>query len=225
MSAIEKIITEDGSHTLFHQDIGEHYHSIYGAIQESVHVFIQQGFVAAAERFQEIIVLEVGFGTGLNALLTLESATRLEIPVFYQSFEPFPLSKELTDGLNYVENERLISFSADFQAMHQASDGEVAKINQWFTFQRKERKIQSGITDEHLFNLVYFDAFSPVVAPELWQPEIFTLMRQHMVEGGVLVTYSARGSVRRALQAAGFHVERLPGPPGKREMLRANAIK
>ncbi len=224
MSAIEKIITEDGSHTLFHPGIGEHYHSIHGAIQESVHVFIQQGFVAAAERFQEIKVLEVGFGTGLNALLTLEIATRLEIPVFYQSFEPFPLSPELTDGLNYVENEQLKYFSADFQAMHQVNSGEIVKISEWLTFQRVERKIQSGITDEHHFNLVYFDAFSPVVAPELWQPEIFTLMRQHLVEGAVLVTYSARGSVRRGLQAAGFRVERLPGPPGKREMLRANAI-
>lgn len=224
MSAIKKIITADGSHTLFHPGIGEHYHSIHGAIQESVHVFIQQGFVAAAERFQEIKVLEVGFGTGLNALLTLEIATRLEIPVFYQAFEPFPISPDFAEGLNYVENEQLKSFSVDFQEMHLVNDGLLVKINEWFTFQRMERKIESGLTDDYLFNLVYFDAFSPVVAPELWQPEIFTLLRQYMVEGGVLVTYSARGSVRRAMQAAGFRVERLPGPPGKREMLRANAI-
>lgn len=224
MSAIKKIITEDGSHTLFHQGIGEHYHSIHGAIQESVHVFIQQGFVAAIERFQEIEILEVGFGTGLNALLTLEIATRLQTPVFYQSFEPYPLSRELTKGLNYTENEKFIPFPAEFQVMHQANDGEVMKINEWFTFQRMDREIQSGLTNEPHFNLVYFDAFSPVVAPELWQPEIFTLMRQHMIKGGILVTYSARGAVRRAMQAAGFRVERLSGPPGKREMLRANAI-
>ncbi|MDY0101916.1 MAG: tRNA (5-methylaminomethyl-2-thiouridine)(34)-methyltransferase MnmD [Lentimicrobium sp.] len=224
MSTIEKIITEDGSHTLFHSGIGEHYHSIHGAIQESVHVFIQQGFVATADRFHEVRLLEVGFGTGLNALLTLEIATRMGIHVFYQSFEPFPLSPDFVEDLNYTDNEQLKSFSADFQAMHHANDGEVVRINEWFSFQRMEDKIQLGITDAYLFNLIYFDAFSPVVAPELWQPEIFTLMRQHMVEKGILVTYCARGAVRRALQAAGFRVERLPGPPGKREMLRANAI-
>jgi tRNA U34 5-methylaminomethyl-2-thiouridine-forming methyltransferase MnmC len=224
MSTIEKIVTEDGSHTLFHPGIGEHYHSIHGAIQESVHVYIQQGFVAAAERFQDIKLLEVGFGTGLNALLTLEIATRLKIPVFYQSFEPYPLSPNFAEELNYIENEQLKSFSADFQAMHQAKDRVMVKINECFILQRMERKIQSGLTGEHFFNLVYFDAFSPVVAPGLWLPEIFILLRQHMIDDGVLVTYSARGSVRRAMQAAGFRVERLSGPPGKREMLRATAI-
>ena len=224
MSEIVKILTEDGSHTLFNPGIGEHYHSIHGAIQESEHVFIQQGFTLAAERFQEISLLEVGFGTGLNALLTLRTSVKLQIPVFYQTFEPFPLSPELALGLNYTENEQLNSFSPDFEAMHLAGDGVQTQIRDGFTFQRMECGIQSGFADERIFNLVYFDAFSPVVVPELWQPEIFALLRQHMVRDGVLVTYSARGAVRRALQAAGFRVERLPGPPGKREILRANAI-
>ena len=224
MSEIVKIITEDGSHTLFNPEIGEHYHSIHGAIQESEHIFIQQGFMEAAARFQEISLLEVGFGTGLNALLTIRAATKLQIPVFYQTFEPFPLSPEFALGLNYTESEQLKAFSSGFEAMHFAGDGVQTKIRDGFIFQRMERGIQSGLTDERFFNLVYFDAFSPVVAPELWQPEIFVLMRQFMAPDGVLVTYSARGAVRRALQTAGFRVERLPGPPGKREILRASAI-
>ncbi len=224
MSEIVKILTEDGSHTLFNPGIGEHYHSIHGAIQESEHVFIQQGFGLAASRFQEISLLEVGFGTGLNALLTLKASADLNIPVFYKTFEPFPLSPEFALGLNYTDNEKLNSFSSDFEAMHLAADGVEIKIRDGFTFQRMECGIQSGFEDKRIFNLVYFDAFSPVAAPELWQPEIFVLLRQHMATDGVLVTYSARGAVRRALQAAGFRVERLAGPPGKREMLRANAI-
>ena len=224
MSEIVKIVTEDGSHTLFNPGIGEHYHSIHGAIQESEHVFIQQGFIAAAERFQEISLLEVGFGTGLNALLTLSAAAKSQIPVFYQTYEPFPLSAEFALGLNYMESEQLKPFSSDFEAMHLSGDGIQTKIRDGFTFQRMECGIQSGFKDERIFNLVYFDAFSPVVAPELWQPEIFILLRQHMAMDGVLVTYCARGAVRRAMQAAGFRVERLQGPPGKREILRANAI-
>ena len=224
MSEIVKILTEDGSHTLFNPGIGEHYHSIHGAIQESEHIFIQQGFRMAASRFQEISLLEVGFGTGLNALLTLRASAELNIPVFYKTFEPFPLSPEFALELNYTENEELKLFSSDFKAMHLAGDGILTKIRDGFTFQRMECGILSGIADDHIFNLVYFDAFSPVVAPELWQPEIFVLLRQYMAPDGVLVTYSARGAVRRALQSAGFRVERLPGPPGKREILRANAI-
>ena len=224
MSKIVKVLTEDGSHTLFNPAIGEHYHSIHGAIQESEHVFIQQGFSEAATCFPEISLLEVGFGTGLNALLTLNASAEMQFPVFYQSFEPFPISPELASGLNYTDNEQLKPFSSGFEAMHLAGDGVPTKIRDGFTFQRMECGIQSGFTDERIFNLVYFDAFSPVVAPELWQPEIFVLLRKHMAVDGVLVTYSARGAVRRGLQAAGFRVERLPGPPGKREMLRANAI-
>lgn len=224
MSEIVKILTEDGSHTLFNPGIGEHYHSIHGAIQESEHVFIQQGFIAAAERFQEISLLEVGFGTGLNALLTLSAAAKSQIPVFYQTYEPFPLSAEFALGLNYTESEQLKSFSFDFEAMHLSGNGIQTKIRDGFTFQRMECGIQSGFKDKRIFNLVYFDAFSPVVAPELWQPEIFILLRKYMAMDGILVTYCARGAVRRAMQAAGFRVERLPGPPGKREILRANAI-
>lgn len=224
MLEIQKILTEDGSHTLFNPGIGEHYHSIHGAIQESEHVFIQHGFKEAAGRFQEISLLEVGFGTGLNALLTLCASAEINIPVFYQTFEPFPLSPEFALGLNYTENEQLKSFAFDFEAMHLAEAGVKTIIRDRFTFQRMECGVQSGFADERIFNLVYFDAFSPVVAPELWQREIFVQLRQHMALDGVLVTYSARGAVRRALQVAGFRVERLPGPPGKREILRANAI-
>jgi tRNA U34 5-methylaminomethyl-2-thiouridine-forming methyltransferase MnmC len=108
--------------------------------------------------------------------------------------------------------------------MHKAADGELMKINSWFLFRKYLCKLQSGLSPESAFNLVYFDAFSPEVEPELWTPDIFQMIKESMTTGGVLVTYSARGEVRRILQSSGFRVERLPGPPGKREMLRATAI-
>ncbi|PKP48499.1 MAG: SAM-dependent methyltransferase [Bacteroidetes bacterium HGW-Bacteroidetes-11] len=224
MTEIEKVLTEDGSHTLFNSGVGEHYHSIHGAIQESMHVFIRAGFSLASERFDNLSVLEVGFGTGLNALLTLEASTQLKIRTLYTAYEPFPLSLDIASGLNYTETDLLIGHSSDFITMHKAADGELMKINPWFLFRKYLCKLQSGLSPESAFNLVYFDAFSPEVEPELWTPDIFQMIRESMTTGGVLVTYSARGEVRRILQSSGFRVERLPGPPGKREMLRATAI-
>jgi tRNA U34 5-methylaminomethyl-2-thiouridine-forming methyltransferase MnmC len=224
MTEIVKVLTEDGSHTLFHSGVGEHYHSIHGAIQESMHVFIRAGFSVASERFDILSVLEVGFGTGLNALLTLEASSRLNINTIYTTFEPFPLSVDIASSLNFAETDSLPVSAADFISMHKSADGELIKINPWFSFRKYLCKLQSGLSPESAFNLVYFDAFSPEVEPDLWTPVIFQMIRKSMTTGGVLVTYSARGVVRRILQSSGFRVERLPGPPGKREMLRATAI-
>lgn len=224
MVEILKVLTEDGSHTLFHSGVGEHYHSIHGAVQESMHVFIRAGFSVASERFDNLSVLEVGFGTGLNALLTLDASTKQKIRTLYTAYEPFPLSPDVASGLNYTETDLLYGHFSDFITMHKAADGELIKINPLFSFRKYLCKFQSGHSLEAAFNLVYFDAFSPEVEPELWTPDIFQMIRKSMLAGGVLVTYCARGSVRRILQSSGFRVERLPGPPGKREMLRATAI-
>lgn len=224
MPEIKLIITEDGSHTLFHSVKNENYHSIHGAITETQHVFINQGFVKATESFSGISILEVGFGTGLNALLTLEFSFRKKIPVNYTTYEPFPLSEELIKNLNYTETDPCRLLKKEFLAMHSAKDGSLLPLTEGFSFTRFNRMLQSGLPESSRYNLVYFDAFSPEAEPDLWTHEIFGLIRGNMIPGGVLVTYSARGAVRRALQATGFKVERLPGPPGKREMLRAIAI-
>ena len=129
MNEIVKVLTEDGSHTLFHSGVGEHYHSIHGAVQESMHVFIRAGFSVASERFDNLSVLEVGFGTGLNALLTLDVSNQQKIRTLYTAYEPFPLSPDFASGLNYTETDLLIGHSSDFITMHKAADGELIKIN------------------------------------------------------------------------------------------------
>ncbi|MBW6489589.1 MAG: tRNA (5-methylaminomethyl-2-thiouridine)(34)-methyltransferase MnmD [Lentimicrobium sp.] len=223
MQEVKLVITEDGSHTLFNESKHENYHSIHGAINESQHVFINRGFNKAAESFASISILEVGFGSGLNALLTLEISIKNQIKVNYTTFEPFPLSHKIVNLLNYTEFDSFKPLKQEFLSMHSANDGSLLQLNKWFIFKKFDRKLQSGLPESSLFNLVYFDAFSPQAEPELWVPEVFKVIRSKMVAGGVFVTYCAKGSVRRALQDAGFNVERLSGPPGKREMLRATA--
>lgn len=216
--------TSDGSHTLFHSVTGEHYHSIHGAIQESEHVFIEAGLKAKALEKQTLKVLEVGFGTGLNALLTMHAADKLNLQVHYSSFEPYPLDFEIYNQLNYVSMAQLKQYKQSFLQMHRSGHSEVIRLQNNFDFVRYLTEIQNINLDLPLFDLIYFDAFSPIAAPELWTQELFTLLRNCVCPGAILVTYSAKGSVRRALQAAGFVTERLPGPPGKREMLRGRAV-
>lgn len=215
--------TGDGSHTLFHPGAGEHYHSIHGAIQESEHVFIEAGLKAVAMEKHTIDILEVGFGTGLNALLTMHVADKLSLMVRYTCFEPYPLDSEIYSQLNYVSLTKFKKYQKLFLNMHRSGNGEVIRLLNNLEFVRYINDIQNINASDYVFDLVYFDAFSPATAPELWTQEIFALLRNCVNPGAILVTYSAKGSVRRALQAAGFVTERLPGPPGKREMLRGRA--
>lgn len=224
MNKVHIETTGDGSHTLFHPGAGEHYHSIHGAIQESEHVFIEAGLKAVAHEKQTLDILEVGFGTGLNALLTMHAADKLSLQVRYTCFEPYPLGFEIYSQLNYVSLTQFETYQQPFLHMHSPGNGEVIRLLNNFEFIRFLTDIQNINAGNHLFDLVYFDAFSPAAAPELWTQEIFTLLRNCVNPGAILVTYSAKGSVRRALQAAGFVTERLPGPPGKREMLRGRAV-
>ncbi len=223
MSNEELTTTGDGSHTLFNSAVGEYYHSIHGAIQESTHVFIEAGLHSRASGPGKINILEIGFGTGLNCLLSYSESLELGLPVTYTAFEPFPLSKATISLLNYCRFEGLAGYESVFHAMHEKFSG-LIKLRNDFLLSRINTAFEEAILETGSFNLVYFDAFSPEVQPELWQPEIFGKIRESLVPGGILVTYCAKGAVRRALQQSGFSTERLPGPPGKREMLRATAI-
>lgn len=209
--------TADGSHTLFIPEMDEHYHSVNGAVQESRHVFIEAGLHHQAK--EDITVFEIGFGTGLNAFLTLLDAEENGRKVDYYSVELYPLEQELVQSLNYgkvicPEKEDL------FQALHAAPWNETANITNLFTLHKIQGDNNTCPLPEGI-DLVYFDAFAPDKQPEMWNQEIFDCLYAHMAQGGILTTYCAKGAVRRMMKEAGYSVERIPGPPGKREMLRA----
>ena len=204
----ELVKTADGSFTLFIPEVQETYHSTHGAVQESIHVFIENGLKACDKEM--IRVLEVGLGTGLNAMLTLQHATQ---KIDYCALEPYPLSKEIL-------NELVTSGSDQFEMKFHASNvGEWISIQENFSFVRMEIGLEE-FSSEEKFDVIYYDAFGPRVEPGLWTLERLQQCFNLLNEGGVFVTYCAKGEVRRNLQAAGFVVERLAGPPGKREMLR-----
>jgi len=214
------ITTADGSKTIHFPDWNESYHSKHGALQEAKHVYIQSGLAHRSESAfsTPLQLLEIGFGTGLNALLSLLFAKKHHIKINYHSLEKYPLEKSTLLDLNYVD-----LFDADshsFEDLHQAEWGKVVDISEHFSL----KKINSDLNDfqsESLYDLIYFDAFGPRVQPELWERAILQNMYKALKPNGVWVTYSCKGSVRRDLQDLGFQVEKIPGPPGKREMLRA----
>ncbi|WBL26615.1 tRNA (5-methylaminomethyl-2-thiouridine)(34)-methyltransferase MnmD [Zunongwangia sp. HGR-M22] len=217
-----KIIkTGDGSSTIHIPEWNEQYHSKHGALQEAMHVFIKMGldFWVAENKKSEISILEIGFGTGLNALLTNLYSTNLKVQ--YTGVEAYPVKPEELAVLDYAsvlpnfeKAERI------FDKMHQINWEEFSEIESNFSLRKQEKTFQE-IKDKESYDLIYFDAFGARVQPELWTDVIFEKMFLALKTNGVLVTYAAKGSVRRAMQAVGFQVERLPGPPGKREMLRA----
>lgn len=227
MQKLELKITDDGSHTLFVPEIDECYHSTKGAIQESKHIFIDAGLKQCGK--DEINVLEIGFGTGLNALLTALSP--LEGGIFtkiinYTTIELFPISVEQALKLNYpetLEKQSEVSsgeFRRYFEKIHQSPWNEKVQLAENFTL----TKLNLDFTKTELqgtFDVIYFDAFSPEKQPEMWSEEMFQKLYNSASENAALTTYCAKGVVRRAMKSAGFVVERLPGPPGKREILRA----
>ena len=214
----EIITTGDGSKTIQIKDWEEQYHSKHGAIKEAYHVFIDNGL----ELFKnsELNILEIGFGTGLNAFITLLESEKRDLKINYTGIEAYPVSAEELNQLNYLEQLNSVSRKKAFDFMHTSSWEEEIKISSNFTL-RKEQKYFKNIVEVSKYDLVYFDAFGARVQPELWTVEIFEIMFKAMKPLGYLVTYAAKGSVRRAMLEVGFLVERLPGPPGKREMLRA----
>ena len=214
----EIITTGDGSKTIQIKDWQEQYHSKHGAIQEAYHVFIKSGLDLFEN--QEINILEIGFGTGLNAFITLIEFDKQNLKINYTGVEAYPVSIEELNQLNYLEELKSLSRKDDFDLMHTSPWGDKVEIVENFNL-KKEQILFKEISAIAEYDLIYFDAFGARVQPELWTVEIFQIMFNAMKSNGYLVTYAAKGSVRRAMQEVGFLVERLPGPPGKREMLRA----
>lgn len=218
---MERILrtTADGSHTIAIPSMQVTYHSTHGAIQESKHVFIESGLDIIATKQDKINILEMGFGTGLNALLTMAEAGDRSIR--YETVEAYPLDMETISRINYCTLLKRHDLSQLFLEMHTAEWNKQITINENFQI-IKHRLPLSELQTETRFHLVYFDAFDPKVQPELWTVDIFRMIFEKMENNGILVTYSSKGSVRRAMKSVGFTVEKIPGPPGKWEMVRAH---
>lgn len=205
--------TDDGSQTLWSAKYNETYHSVYGAQTETTHVFIEAGLKQV--QANPVHVFEMGFGTGLNALLTLKESLKSNFTVMYHAIELHPVLPEIYSKIE-VEKE----CSEAFLKMHRSDWNTEVQITSGFTLKKIHESLNNWHPNQH-YNVIYFDAFSPETQPELWTTEIFDTMFQMLKPGGILTTYCAKGSVRRNMIASGFKTERLPGAPGKREMLRA----
>lgn len=233
----------DGSHTFYLPDLQEHFHSVNGAVQESLHVFIEQGYLRTPERVKELSVLELGFGTGLNCFLTLLFANQRPQGINYTGLEAFPLTENEYRMLNYPEIvavEVLPRYTAIAGFVPGWQEGEAGKcLNKlflqlheadWdtpfspsggFVLEKRMQLLEDAVFPTEAFDLVYFDAFAPQVQPALWEEQMFAKIHASMKPGGLLVTYAAKGSLKRTLKACGFSLEHPAGPPGKREMTRA----
>ncbi len=237
MEGITLQVTGDGSHTLFVPALNETYHSHHGALQESAHVFIAHGLqyvagLAAPQAAQQanqppgatsLRVFEVGFGTGLNALLALQAAGNNQLQVFYTSLEPYPVPPELVKQLNYPTLLNKPELQQHFNSLHAAPWGEAARITPSFTLNKLQTMLANyqRVDTEALYDVAFFDAFAPNKQAELWQPAALQVVFDALRPGGVLTTYCAQGQFRRNLAQVGFEVAKIPGPPGKREMVRA----
>lgn len=217
-SESEVVETNEGIHALINNRIKEHYHSLHGSVQESIHVFIKNGLLSVNKNLPEIKILEMGFGTGLNAILTLRENQVLQKRIHYTTVEAFPLPVSITDKLNYFEyfGKPLQPF---FQKIHACNWFENVSLGNFVL-----HKIEADMLDLQLdggYDLVYYDAFSPTYQPELWTFEVLHKIYDACNKGAVLVTYCSKGTVKKTLENIGFKVESLDGPRGKREMIRA----
>lgn len=212
------MITGDGSKTIHMPDLNEQYHSKHGALQEARHVFIKTGLeylIMDQKDLSEVRVLEYGFGTGLNAILT--AMFPWQTPIHYIGLEAYPIEEDEIEAMDYGN---LLQQEAVYHKIHSAPWEKATCITDYFTLTKKKLDFEN-VAFKETFDIIYFDAFGPRTQPELWTLDIFKAAFDALTSKGVLVTYCAAGQVRRNMQAAGFRVERLPGPPGKREMLRA----
>ena len=214
----EIIQTSDGSTTIHIPEWKESYHSKHGAIQEANHVFIKNGL--SLFEGKDIAIMEIGFGTGLNAFITFLESSKLKQDIDYVGVEAYPVSNEELAAMNYVAELGVSSQQSTFNLMHQSNWEEKCIIDDHFAL-TKRKQLFDDIVDENYFDLIYFDAFGYHVQPDLWSTEIFRKMYSALKDNGVLVTYAARGVVKRSMVEVGFTVEKLAGPPGKREMFRA----
>tara|TARA_B100001142_G_scaffold17428_1_gene16184 strand:+ start:1198 stop:1878 length:681 start_codon:yes stop_codon:yes gene_type:complete len=220
MDSVKKsniITTNDGSHSVYNSRIQESYHSKHGAIVEAEHVFIRNGLLA--EKNKKLNILEIGFGTGLNALLTSHHSKNKMIHVNYHAIELYPINKELYNTLNFTE---MIGIDkAELLRLHQSKWGKKNIIHKYFSLIKNKIDLRVYTTNIK-FDIIFFDAFSPEKQPELWDIKIFKNMYSILKDDGFLITYCAKGVVKRTMQKAGFKITVLDGPPGKRQMTRAN---
>ncbi len=222
------ILTSDGSHTLLNETLNVYYHSVHGALQESRHIFIKLGLQEAMDRYVlkanqnpktlplPVCIFEMGFGTGLNAVLTWLEAEKMKVPIHYVTIEAFPIEDEQVQLLNYnglLNTNRLLE-------LHYTTWEKTVSLSPYFTFEKHQTSLQEFDILQS-FDAIYYDAFAPSAQPELWTQEIFEKLAGWLKPGGNLTTYCSKSYVRRHLQAAGLRVEKHPGPPGKREVLRA----
>jgi len=210
-------VTGDGSHTLYVESLDEHYHSHFGALTESMHIFINAGLGYCPG--ETVSILEAGFGTGLNALLTALYAEENRKHITYVTLEKYPLPNDLLDNLNYAA----MTGSRGkwmFDAIHAATWDTPVVLTPWFTIHKKKFDLTADALSG-TFDLIYYDAFGPDKQPEMWTPAVMDKINSVTREGSVFVTYSAKGSLKRMLRGLGFDVSLLPGPPGKRVMIRA----
>jgi tRNA U34 5-methylaminomethyl-2-thiouridine-forming methyltransferase MnmC len=214
--------TRDGSYTLYSHRLDERYHSVHGAVQESHHVFIASGLDVV--KAGPVRVLEVGLGTGLNMLLTWIAAEEGARRVEYTALEPHPVPAAALDAMGHAEVLGHPERHGPFLELMALPAGGTAWPSEHFSFSQRRTTVQE-LEEEAAYDLVYFDAFGPATQPEIWSPGVFAKLFRAMRPGGVLVTYCAKGAVRRTMQAAGFTVERAPGPLGKKEMLRATKFE
>ena len=218
MADIKIITTEDGSHSLYHSELNETYHSFHGAIRESNHVFIQAGLNFLNK--DDISVFEVGFGTGLNALLTAIWAERLNKTVVMHSIEAYPISDDIASALNYGDLVEHLSGPQWLQTMHEQPWGIDMILHDHFQLRKIHALFSEAVLDR-LYDIIYYDAFAPSKQPDMWTQEIIEKAVNMLSPGGCFVTYCAQGQLKRTLKALQLEVETLPGPPGKKEMVRA----
>lgn len=217
---IEIKITADGSHTLFVPHLNENYHSYHGAYAEAIHVFIKMGLLSAKDKFCPIQVFEVGFGTALNATLAFDFANKNHHPVEYTGIEMHPLPKEITSQLNYSEFWKNEVLDRIYEQMHQVEWNEFIQLDPNFNFRKLHESVLEVSMKSNHYHIIFFDAFAPEKQPELWTVDLLSKLYQSLSPQGMLVTYCAKGQFKRDLKAAGFEVQTLTGPPGKREMVR-----
>lgn len=212
--------TQDGSHSIFSEIYGVSYHSKYGAIQESQHVFLEAGLFPVMARKKDVSVLEIGLGTGLNAFMTLLTAEKHKVKINYTGIEAHPISLEEVHQLNYTTCLEAEQWSDHFLKIHSSSEVDFHQLSPHFNFRKFQQKFED-LDYHNCFDIVYFDAFAPSSQPELWEVDIMQIMYKALKTDGILTTYCAKGAVKRTLKSIGFTVESIPGPPGKREMTRA----
>ena len=221
MEELKIFETQDGSHSIFAEQFGVSYHSKYGAIQETQHVFIDAALRFKAVIKKDIRILEMGLGTGLNAYMTYLEARKRNLNVYYAGVEAYPVTTEQWKQLNY-ENQLEVSEEEKgvFERLHTCEWNEPMIFNENFTFLKLSTRFEELLLKQE-FDVIYYDTFAPNAQPELWEEKLFQKMYDSLLQDGILVTYCAKGAVKRTMKRVGFEVERLKGPPGKREMTRA----